>query len=285
MGVLVPRSCLTRYWPKMNHLALHQIINTAIFLLILCVRQPISSSVMTKLLTARTTNITRSLKNLLGGWKLPTQFSSTEHRATEDVFRRIWADNYWGNAESRSGGGSSLTQTADLRVSLAAMLQELKITSMLDLPCGDFHWMKEVAFCPEMSYVGGDIVDELIINNRLSYASDRFQFETLNLKTSDLPQVDLVFCRDCLVHLDINAIQDALCNIKRSKSKLILMTHFTNRRPNQNIETGQWRPINWTQSPYNFPQPLQLIDERCSENDGAFRDKSMALWNVSEIPT
>jgi len=184
---------------------------------------------MTTILTAQTAMIKRSLKTLLGRWKLSAHFSSTENSAIEDVFRRIWADNYWGNAESRSGGGSSLTQTAALRVSLATLLQELKISSMLDLPCGDFHWMKEVAFCPEMTYVGGDIVDELILNNRLSYDSDRLRFETLNLTTSDLPQVDLVFCRDCLVHLNSNAIQEALCNIKRSKSKLLLMTHFTNR--------------------------------------------------------
>ena len=129
--------------------------------LIPCVRQPIWFAVMTTILTAQTAMIKRSLKTLLGRWKLSAHFSSTENRAIEDVFRRIWADNYWGNAESRSGGGSSLTQTAALRVSLATMLQELKISSRLDLPCGDFHWMKEVAFCPEMTYVGGDIVDEL----------------------------------------------------------------------------------------------------------------------------
>ena len=35
---------------------------------------------------------------------------------------------------------------------------------MLDIPCGDFYWMKEVDL-KDIEYIGADIVDELIKKN------------------------------------------------------------------------------------------------------------------------
>jgi SAM-dependent methyltransferase len=202
----------------------------------------------------------------------------------DEVFRRIWVENRWGDRDSRSGGGSNLEQTAAVRRQLNSLLTKLAPQSMLDLPCGDFYWMQHVSFPSSMRYRGADIVPALIEQNQRRHASTNVQFETLNLVTSPLPQVDLVFCRDCLVHLDYDAIEQAIQNLRRSKSTYLLTTHFQFPRINHDIQTGQWRPLDLTAKPFFFPKPLECIDEQCTENQGRYRDKSLGLWQIADLP-
>ncbi len=201
-----------------------------------------------------------------------------------DTFRRIWAENYWGDAESRSGGGSNLEQTRVLREALAELLVRWKIESMLDLPCGDYYWMKEVARPVGLHYLGGDIVPELVASNQERYGNGQVQFERINLVEDELPRVDLVFCRDCLVHLSYEAIGKALRQIRASGSQYLLMTHFPGGRRNRDIVTGQWRPLDWRKRPFYFPEPLEVIEEQCTEDGGQFRDKAMGLWRIEDLP-
>jgi hypothetical protein len=51
-------------------------------------------------------------------------------------FTAIYESNYWGDAESRSSEGSSLTQTVVIRAELPRWLAELQGKSLLDIPCG-----------------------------------------------------------------------------------------------------------------------------------------------------
>jgi hypothetical protein len=39
-----------------------------------------------------------------------------------------------------------------------------------------------------------------------------------------------------------------------------------------------------TLPPFNFPQPIEVITEGCTENDGRYADKSLMLWNISDLP-
>ncbi len=59
--------------------------------------------------------------------------------SAQDIFRRFYRANYWGNKHSRSGGGSDLTQTAEVRKQLPSLLSEFDVRTMLDIPCGDWH--------------------------------------------------------------------------------------------------------------------------------------------------
>jgi len=99
---------------------------------------------------------------------------------------------------------------------------------------------------------------------------------------SPLPAADMLLCRDCLVHLSNAHIRRALANIRASDTTYLLTTTFTDRDRNQDIPTGSWRPINLLLPPYNFPEPLRLIDERCP--DPTYADKHLGLWRVADIP-
>ena len=200
----------------------------------------------------------------------------------EAVFRDAFLKNRWGDRESASGSGSNLIQTAVLRTQLPALFKELEVKSILDIPCGDFHWMSQVRL-PDVSYCGADVVPELIERVRSSYPERAHEFRVINLLNDPLPKADVVFCRDCLVHLSFKDIFRALANIKQSRAKYLLTTTFTAHHVNTDIPTGLWRPLNLERAPFLFPPPSKLLIEECTEGGNAFPDKSLGVWLVDDL--
>jgi hypothetical protein len=64
----------------------------------------------------------------------------------------------------------------------------------------------------------------------------------------------------------------------------LLTTTFTSQRPNRDTSRGEWRTLNLELPPFNFPKPLRVINEKCSEAGGAYWDKGLALWRLSDLP-
>ena len=91
----------------------------------------------------------------------------------DEIFREIYESNLWGSGNSASGKGSELTQTTTLSMILPDLFEELSIKSLLDIPCGDFHWMKDVDL-KDVNYIGGDIVDELVHSGRMARLFERY---------------------------------------------------------------------------------------------------------------
>lgn len=210
---------------------------------------------------------------------------ATRRRLTSGkmLFSNIYESNYWEGTESKSGWGSSLVQTRRIREQLPALINELNIRSFLDVPCGDFNWMKEVNLRVE-EYIGADIVYSLVESDQRKYGSRTRRFVVLDVTRDKLPRVDLIFCRDCLVHFSYKDIRLALQRFHESTSIYLLTTTFTNRNKNEDIVTGEWRPLNLQIAPFNFPRPSKLINEHCTEDKGRFTDKSLGLWKISDLP-
>jgi hypothetical protein len=175
-----------------------------------------------------------------------------------------------------------LAQTAEIRHRLPFLIADLKIRSLLDAACGDFNWMKHVKLDIE-EYIGGDIVPALVEKNQEQFGDRQRRFIYLDITRDYLPQIDLIFCRDRLVHFPLADIIAALKNFKRSRSQYLLTTTFTGARPNTEIAMGDWRTLNFQLPPFNFPQPLRLINEKCTEVNGSYRDKCMALWRLEDL--
>ncbi len=199
-----------------------------------------------------------------------------------DVFDRIYEENTWGNTESRSGDGSDISGTARMRNSLATLLKDLKIKSILDLPAGDFNWMRLMNL-EGIDYIGGDVVARIAEQNQVSYGCENIQFQQLDACKDPLPRVDLILCRDMLVHLSFADCWSALSNFRNSGSTYLLTTTFTARDPNRDITTGQWRPLNLQRPPFMFPRPLHLIVEHCKEWNGFWADKCLGLWRLEDL--
>lgn len=210
-------------------------------------------------------------------------------RPTQDVFREIYRDKKWGDSEeSVSGPGSSMAQTAAIRAALPEVFKTYHIRSMLDVPCGDFHWMKTVDLSG-LEYTGGDIVPELISEVQKRFASPggpdgagKRQFAVMDIIRGGLPKADLIMCRDCLFHLTRAQIEASIKSFKASGAQYLLTTTFWEGVPvNQNIVHGEFRPINLQIAPFNFPTPLMLIDE------GDFFKplrRGVGLWRLSDLP-
>ena len=77
------------------------------------------------------------------GQRLAKRFATAEDR-----FKHIYETNHWDEAESVSGPGSTLEETEPIRRELPALLAELGASSLLDLPCGDFHFMSRHGWAP-----------------------------------------------------------------------------------------------------------------------------------------
>ncbi len=212
---------------------------------------------------------------------LQFELLSLRWKDTEDVFTEIYRGKKWNGKESVSGPGSDLGETSAVRNQLPAVCRRFDIHTMLDIPCGDFNWMKHVGF-ESMDYTGADIVADLIQQN-IRYEASNIHFCKLNLIKDKLPKVDMVLCRDCLVHFSLKDIFSALLNVCKSGSTYLLITTFTSRRENCDIITGQWYPLNLEIAPFSFPQPLWIINEESTERGGADKDKSLGLWRVEDI--
>ena len=201
-------------------------------------------------------------------------------RTAESVFTEIYQKNLFKGNESRSGSGSNLEQTEIIRKELPDLVAELKIQSMLDIPCGDFFWLKEVDL-DSIQYTGVDIVDDIISSNNKKYAKQNRNFIKLNILEDVLPKVDLFLCRDLLVHFSFDDIKKAVNNIKKSGSKYLLTTSFPNLKQNNDIITGDWRKLNLQIPPISFPNPIKQILEKCIEKNCA--DKSLLLYHIKDL--
>lgn len=195
-----------------------------------------------------------------------------------DFFRR----NKWGGRQSVSGTGSDADQTRVIVQELPLLLRRLAVRSVLDIPCGDFQWMSQVDLAG-IDYIGADIVAPLVEANLRRHARAGVEFRVLDLTRDRLPAVDLVLCRDCLVHLSFAQAQQALANIAVSGARYLVTTTFTGRPENADIPTGKWRALNLERPPFNLPSPLELINEHCTEKDGRYADKSLGLWALAAL--
>lgn len=198
------------------------------------------------------------------------------HKSASEVFQYIYVKKIWqGSKRTRSGGGSTLENTRGIRKQLPRLLAQYNIRTLLDVPCGDFYWMKEVPL-KDVNYIGGDIVKELIEVNRRTYDLSGVSFDHINLIEDKLPDADLLICRDCFVHLSLENISRCLENVRSSKLKYMLVTSFVDTSENEDILTGEWRRVNMEVAPFHL-QSIEVINEGVLEKSGKRSDKSLIL--------
>jgi len=73
-------------------------------------------------------------------------------------FERIYRRNSLGGRVSRSGLGSDPEATVAVRAALPGLVRELGVRTLVDVPCGDFQWMRQVSLPGVERYIGLDIV-------------------------------------------------------------------------------------------------------------------------------
>ena len=194
----------------------------------------------------------------------------------EEIFTTIYENNLWFSEESVSGRGSELAVTKSLLINLKNLLVEYNIKTIVDAPCGDYNWFKELDY-EFVKYYGIDVVKNIIETNRAKYGAINIEFVQGDILSCSIPKADLILCRDCFIHLNFEEIITCIKNFKRSGSKYLLTTNYEKLEQNNDVITGQFRKIDLTKAPINLPSCTTKIIDNSNEN------KFLYLWNMEEI--
>jgi SAM-dependent methyltransferase len=202
----------------------------------------------------------------------------------ERRFQRIYDTNLWGAEASSSGLGSEMDATAVLRAELPRLLEKLAVASLLDAPCGDAGWITRADLGARVT--GVDIVPALIdrLQARAAAGEINGEYHLADITREALPRCDAILCRDCLVHLSFANIERAVANFKASGAAWLIATTFPQWQLNGDCEDGDWRALNFERAPFHWGAPVELVNENCMEAGGGWRDKSLGVWRLSDLP-
>lgn len=215
--------------------------------------------------------------------KKKLSYRSYRGKPSAEIFRDVYLENRWDGDESVSGMGSSLAETAAIRDEVPRLVSDMGIRSVLDAPCGDFHWMKEVSLGAE-SYIGADIVPEMIAANNEKYGNEHRCFLVMDICKDEIPEADLIVSRDCFIHFSFANIFMTVRNLRKSGSAYLLTSTYPRLEKNIDIITGSWRPLNLEAAPLGFPPPLRLIHDSSQDAHGKQWSKSLGLWKIEDLP-
>lgn len=215
-----------------------------------------------------TSIILKLLKNMDTGH---LRLQGLKERFTYIYDKGIWVD---GDDTPRSGLGSSLNATRELREKLPGFLDAIGAKSVLDLGCGDFTWMAAISLKQDVT--GADIVPSVIEANKVRFPNHTFI--CADATCDELPKADVIICREVLFHLSFADGRRLLENVRRSGAAYLLTTSEDSTFINSDIRSGDYRPLNLRNRPFGLPAPIATI------GDGAIMPKRyMGLWKIADL--
>ena len=233
--------------------------------------------------------------------------SSSDPRFGEHVYARYYrnissiaaktlsssTDGWKERGTSLSGPGSNAEETIGIRIVLPVLLPLLEVRSILDVPCGDFNYMREVLNATQHSitYHGMDIVNPLVLQLEATFGSathasrHRISFSRFDLASGYLWPADLVVVRDVLFHFTEDRANDVLRRVAESGCRFALVTYFPrvdNKAAASKYRAGRgfssYASWNLEQAPFGLPPPILSIGK-----DGARLDRVVGLWRCANL--
>ena len=156
---------------------------------------------------------------------------------TREVFEKIYNENQWNKKSNvmNSGPGSHDHMLVDPYINFVrSFLKVKKNLKVIDLGCGDFNIGSKI-FDLSLSYIGIDIVQNLVEYNKKIYRDEKLNFQCLDFIEQEIPNGDCVILRQVLQHLDNKAILKILKKITNFKY-LILTEHIPKGEFKSNID-------------------------------------------------
>ena len=200
----------------------------------------------------------------------------------KSLFTYIYEKNIWaGGEETYSGSGSTLSRTKNIRKELPKLFKKLNIKSLIDAPCGDLNWIKELL--PLLDhYIGIDIVEPLIAANRKTVPYHNFVCADLRFVT--MPKVDAILCKDLFLHIPYEDIFSVIRRCKESASTYLITNSYEDIDRNQDVDMYQkpfpFRFLNLELPPFSFPKPLYKIRQI---EAGKPYGKHLMCWRLVDL--
>lgn len=198
------------------------------------------------------------------------------------VFTRMYRENHWRSAETRSGVGSEMGRTQNVRERLPWLLAVLGARSILDAGCGDLNWLQHTDLPEGLLYRGCDCVPDLVAALDAEHGDGMHEFFTLDITCDPLPRCDLILCRTVLFHLSLEHIAAALGNFAASGASWLLTTTYPFAFPNEDIRDGGWWRLNLQAEPFCLPSPWLIIPEDEVDPAAPFNPGYLGLWRLDK---
>lgn len=176
-------------------------------------------------------------------------FVDDQATAWSDI-RKLFQHN-----ETANGPGSTQQATVVAKSLVPQLIRDYNITTMLDAPCGDWNWMQHVNL-DGVHYTGFDL--EFAGRNAQRWPQHTFKSVNI-LRTRTIPTVDLILCRDFLIHLPNTHAHKVIRKFIDSGSRYLLTTNHPRADNTDRIENTEghddrpgyfhW-PVNLDIAPY-----------------------------------
>jgi SAM-dependent methyltransferase len=170
---------------------------------------------MMDIFTVQSNRVVRAVGNRWRRWQKANFY---KRLPVGEVFSTIYQSRAWGSRQDRpfcSGDGSIREDAVGPYCDMVrAFIEGNNIKRVVDLGCGDFG-VGSRFISPEVSYIGVDVVRDLIDYNQKHFGSPSVEFRCLNMIDDDLPSGDLCLVREVLQHLSNAQIQKILKSLSR----------------------------------------------------------------------
>lgn len=178
---------------------------------------------------------------------------SNRIREMKKEFTYIYDKNKWSYG---SGHGSLAINNREYITFIQNFISANEIKTVVDFGCGDWQFSQFVDWSG-VRYHGIDIVESVVEKNTSKFSSRNISFG-LFTNYDDLPQADLLICKDVLQHLpNFEAIKILSTAVKKYKYMLITNDFVpSNAAFNVDIKAGEVRFIRLDKSPFNLSAPI-----------------------------
>jgi len=177
----------------------------------------------------------------------------------KEHFSQIYENGGWGtyyddNAKAyvgSSGTGSSPENAKPYLDFLQKFVRENGIKSVVDVGCGDWQLSKLIDW-EGIDYLGIDVVSTLIEHHNHHFSAPNIQFLEADGTQIELPEADLLICKDVLQHLPLEDIHRFLKQLPKYKYALIVndVDPSTHSSENREIVAGEYRALDLTAVPF-----------------------------------
>jgi SAM-dependent methyltransferase len=143
----------------------------------------------------------------------------------QKIFQKIYARKLWGQGtenETFFSGPGSRGEVAHAYVTkisdeLERIAREAgRNISVVDLGCGDFSIGRALLeHAPHISYIGCDIVADLITLHAKQHTGSRVQFQQIDIVADPLPRGDVCLIRQVLQHLSNDDVKQVLAKLEQ----------------------------------------------------------------------
>jgi hypothetical protein len=177
--------------------------------------------------------------------------------AEKEAFEKVYRERLWGEG---SGIGSNPENALPFLKLLQSLLRDPKYKTIVDLGCGDWRLMETLQIPDNKLYIGYDLVENVIHNNKSKFAKKNIQFILIReLREFESVRGDLLIVKDVLHHWPVRQIQYFLKSILPNFKYALIVNDFREDASNHNIDFAGFRPINLQTEPFHLDQNFKVL--------------------------